>query len=98
MDPWDEAWATIATDTLLELCDFEESGITEILNCGEITPNELYCANIRIKRAYGDVYCAAVSFTFRTVIYYEYNDAISIACKDNWAVHHMSQKEVPVNE
>ncbi len=98
MDPWDEIWATIATDTLLELCNFEESGITEILNYGEITPNELYCANIRIKRVYGDVYRAAVSFTFGTVIYIEYNDAVSIECEDNWAVHHMSQKEVPVNE
>lgn len=96
MDPWDEKWALIALGAVKEISVFEENSITEILNWGEASLNELHGVEIRIVTANGGIYRAQVSYTLGEAMTLRYNDAVSIAAEDNFYIH--SMKEVPVNE
>ena len=98
MNPWDEKWASIAVEVVTDLCDFEESGITEIWNWGETQMDGLWGVEVRIVAADGGVYRAEISYTLEKVMTLRYNDAASIAAEDDYYANMMITEEVPVNE
>ena len=98
MNPWDEAWTKIALQTVAALRGFEESGITEAWCQGETTLNDLHGTEVRVRTADGGVYRAEIAFVLEKVMTLRYNDAVSMACEDDYYIHQLTIEEVPVNE
>ena len=77
---------------------FEESGITEAWCQGETTLNDLHGTEVRVRTADGGVYRAEIAFVLEKVMTLRYNDAVSMACEDDYYIHQLTIEEVPVNE
>ena len=98
MDPWDEHWAELAWDCVVSLNGSEEVSVVAVEAQCESNMNELRTAEIRLIMNDGGVYRAQAAFVLDKIMQVMYNDAVSMACEDNFYINIMTQEEAIINE